>query len=298
MDNSDCLFKEISLNKTRTDATFAIKAIGNGKIKHETLLYNLNRVINQSDISFIDYTKDGIQSNKHLEPLNELFSDNIVVYYPIDDTLVKNIEKLNIKNNDNAKDADIEEQTIDNSTLNKIAKDLLGSTTATIKRVLNQLDINIRKPDIKPIGIKSADGFAYKPSSFVQLLKINLSNISIDSIFNLLEDSTKIEFLHGNNVYIHDIDFTRDYKGVFNKRDVIKHLVNEHNFVKQGDTNPDDNPVIINNSQLPITVILMQIDKHNEEVNIQKDSYLRINTTNEPLYNINKPADVHYNLQK
>ena len=127
---------------------------------------------------------------------------------------------------------------------------MLGSTTATIKRVLNQLDIDIRKPDIKPIGIKSADGFAYRPSSFVQLLKVNLSNVSIDSIFNLLGDSTKIEFLHENRVYIHDIDFTRDYKGVFNKRDVIRHLVGEHNFVKLENTNPDDNPVIINKSQL------------------------------------------------
>lgn len=29
-----------------------------------------------------------------------------------------------------------------------MAKDLLGSTTATIKRVLSQLDIAINKPDI------------------------------------------------------------------------------------------------------------------------------------------------------
>ena len=116
--------------------------------------------------------------------------------------------------------------------------------------VLNQLDIDIRKPDIKPIVIKSADGFAYRPFSFVQLLKVNLSNASIDSIFNLLGDSTKIEFLPKNRVYIHDIGFTRDYKGVFNKRDVIRHLVGEHNFVKLENTNPDDNPVIINKSQL------------------------------------------------
>ena len=248
MDNNDTLLKEISLNKTRTDATFPIKTIGSSKTKHETLLYNLNRIVNQSDISLIDYTDGGMQMDKPLEPLNELFSDNIVVYYPIDDTLIKNIEKLKIK--DTTDNVDTEEQTIDNNTLNKIAKDLLGSTTATIKRVLNQLDIDICKPDIKPIGIKNTDGFAFKPSSFVQLLKVNLSNISINNIFNLLEDSNKIEFLHNNNVYIHDIDFTRDYKGVFNKRDVIKHLVREYNFVKQGNPNPDDNPVIINNSQL------------------------------------------------
>lgn len=251
MTNNDTLLKEISLNKTRTDATFAIKAIGNNKIKHNTLLYNLNRIINQSDISYIDYTENGTQTNKPLEPLNELFSDNIVVYYPIDDKLIKNIEKLKIKTNpEEQSNIDCENTFIDNNTLNKIAKDLLGSTTATIKRVLNQLDIEINKPDIKPIGIKNTDGFTYKPSSYVQLLKVNLSNVSIDNVLNLMEDINKIEFLHNNNVFIHDIDFTRDYKGVFNKRSVIKHLVHEYGFVKQGKSNPEDNPVIIDNSQL------------------------------------------------
>ena len=45
----DALLKEISLSKIRTDATFNIKSIGNNKIKHGKLLYNLNRIINQSD---------------------------------------------------------------------------------------------------------------------------------------------------------------------------------------------------------------------------------------------------------
>ena len=244
---------EISLNKTRADATFAIKAIGSGKIKHETLLFNLNWVINQSDISFIDYTDGGTLKNNPLETLKELISYNIVVYYPIDDTLIKNIGKLKIRNN-NAKDIDsqrldADDQTIYNSTLNNIAMDLLGSATATIKRFLNQLDIDKCKPDIEQLRIKSTDGFAYRPASFVQILKVNLSNVSIGSIYNLLEDSVKIEFLHENHVYINDIDFTRDYKGLFNKSGVIKHLVGEHDFVKYGDPNPYDNPVIINNSQ-------------------------------------------------
>ena len=125
----------------------------------------------------------------------------------------------------------------------------MASTTATIKRVFNQLDIKISKAEIKPIGITSTDKFAYKPSSYVQLLKVNLANVDVDNVFSLLEDTNKIEFMHSNNVYIHDIDFTRDYKGVFNKRDVVKHLIQEHGFVKQGKENPHNNPVIIDNSK-------------------------------------------------
>lgn len=47
-----------------------------------------------------------------MEPLNDLFSNNIVEYYLIDDTLIKNLEKLKIKNGDNTKDVDTEDQTI------------------------------------------------------------------------------------------------------------------------------------------------------------------------------------------
>ena len=56
---NDILLKEINLNKTRTDITFKLKAIGNKKIKHETLLYNLNKIINCSDISYVNYTNGG-----------------------------------------------------------------------------------------------------------------------------------------------------------------------------------------------------------------------------------------------
>lgn len=90
----DVLLKEINFSKTRTDATFSLKTIGNNKIKHETLLQNLNKVINHSDISYIDYTTGGTISNKSLQALNTLFSDNIVVYCCIDETKIKNLKKL------------------------------------------------------------------------------------------------------------------------------------------------------------------------------------------------------------
>lgn len=126
---------------------------------------------------------------------------------------------------------------------------MFSSTTATIKRVLNQLDIDINKSDIKLIGIKNTDGFNYKLSTFDQLLKVNLSNVPTDNVFSLLDDTHKIDIMHANSVYIHDIYFKRDYKGVFNKRAVIKHLVHECDFVKQGKPNPDGMPVIIDNSK-------------------------------------------------
>ena len=96
--------------------------------------------------------------------------------------------------------------------------------------LFNQIGLEIKKPDIKPIGIRKTENFKYKPSTFVQLLKVNLSYCNVNNIFTLLEDEEKMQFLHDNKVFIHDIDFTRDYKGVFNKEDVIKHFFHRYNF--------------------------------------------------------------------
>jgi hypothetical protein len=69
--------KELPIALTRTDITFPISRIGGSKIKSETLLYNLNKWINDNDITSIDYTQKG--TNGHvLEPINDIFSDNII----------------------------------------------------------------------------------------------------------------------------------------------------------------------------------------------------------------------------
>ena len=111
--------------------------------------------------------------------------------------------------------------------MHNVAKQILSTTTANIKRVFNNLEIPITKPDIKPVRIKITDNFVHKPSSFAQLVKVSLCNISPSAIFGMLEDSYKIDFMHNNNGDIHDIDFTQDFMadGVVNKREVIKHII-------------------------------------------------------------------------
>lgn len=235
----NALLKEITLNKVRTDATFSLKSIGGGNknIKRETLLQNLNRIINQTDISLVDYTTGGVPSNKPLQPISKLFCDNIIVYCCIDDKLVAEIAN---KNN-NAGDTQI---------INEAAKEMLACFTQEVKRVFNHLNININKCDIKPTNANTlTSDFTYKTSKQAQFLKINLSNIDVNNVFDLLEDENKIAYLHENNVFIRDVDFTKDYKGVFNKKNVEKYLIEEHDFVKQGQPNPDENPTILDNSQ-------------------------------------------------
>ena len=271
------MLNEIPLNKTRTDATFPLKAIGNKKVSVKTKLYNLNKIINSSDTSYIDYTNGGCNlttandidmetlfneetevdelnvpiAANGLEPLNTLFSDNIVVYVPIPDKKIADIATIRerFKQTDNILDDNEDDNDINNKQLLKIAKELLPTTTANIKCTFNTLNIDIKKKDIKPIGTKDIRTYVLHPSTYAQALKIDLSKIDPEQVFALINNIDAIQYLHKNNIYIHDIDFTRDYKGVFNKKQVIKHLVDNHGFVEQEDVHGDvDDPVIINNN--------------------------------------------------
>ena len=47
------------------------------------MLSTLNKHINKSDIAYIDYSLGG-DNNKTINPLNELFCDNIIVFTPIE----------------------------------------------------------------------------------------------------------------------------------------------------------------------------------------------------------------------
>jgi hypothetical protein len=41
----------------------------------------------------------------------------------------------------------------------------------------------------------------------------------------MLENNEILKSLEAEGIYIHHTDFTRDYKGVFNKLDLITHLL-------------------------------------------------------------------------
>jgi hypothetical protein len=56
----------------------------------------------------------------------------------------------------------------------------------------------------------------------------------------MLESRKLLKYLEVEDIYIHYIDFTRDYKGVFNKSNLIKYLEEEHNFRIQGSTKDND----------------------------------------------------------
>ena len=75
------IYDEINLTMTREDMKIPLNSIGNKNVKIETMLSTLNKHINKSDIAYIDYSVGG-DKNQSINPLNELFCDNIIVFTP------------------------------------------------------------------------------------------------------------------------------------------------------------------------------------------------------------------------
>ena len=213
------IYEEINLTMTREDKKIPLNSIGHKKVKIETMLSTLNKHINKSDIGYIDYSVGGTK-NQTIDPLNDLFCDNIIVYTPIENIYL-------YKSKDN------KEREID---IKHIPKELLVKTTANVKFVFNQIDLPINKNQIKPTRIKYIDNENYinRSSDYIQMLKIDLDQFQADKVIEIFSNQENIKFFSNNNVFINDIDFTQDFSGLINKEEVIDYLLNDLDFRIQG----------------------------------------------------------------
>ena len=203
------IYDEINLTMTREDKKIPLNSIGNKSVKIETMLSTLNKHINKSDIAYIDYSRRG-DKNQSINPLNEFFCDNIIVFTPIEKTYLYGLNENN-------------EQEID---IKYIPKELLGKTTANIKFAFNQIGLSINKYLIKPTRIKYIVNGNYinRTSDYIQMLKVDLDQLESDKVFEILSNTENLKFLSNNNIFINDIDFTQDYSGVIKREEVITWL--------------------------------------------------------------------------
>jgi hypothetical protein len=305
--NPKITYKELTLEQTRTDITLPLSLIDMRTSK--TALYNINRVLNKTDIAMVDYTEGGTNGHS-LEPLNNLFSDNIVLYYYIPEKEVaaskaltdflnncENLEKYKIqkeiiKEEQQSKETEYKEsvnkfldyidpeknpkhpqpqkkerlrgeikeagermkdikkikairpEILQTAVLDKFEalKVFLGENTNKIKRIFNKYGLPIEKTNIKPTHPTVLN------KRVAQMVKISLANCPYDKVLELI--TTHTQELEEEGLYVHDIDFTRDYKGVFNKQNLIKYLIEEKNFRMEGENGEEEKPTIINNNNL------------------------------------------------
>ena len=197
------IYDEISLTMTREDKKIPLNSIGNKNVKIETMLSTLNKHINKSDIAYIDYSLGG-DKNQSINPLKELFCDNITVFTPI--------EKINLfkLNENNEREIDIQ----------NIPKELLGKTTANIKFAFNQIGLSKNKYHIKPTRINYIvnENYINQTSDYIQMLKVDLDQFESDKVIEILSNTENLKFLSNNNIFINDIDFTQDFSGLSKKR--------------------------------------------------------------------------------
>ena len=195
------IYDEINLTMTREDKKIPLKSIGNKNVKIETMLSTLNKHINKSDIAYIDYSLGG-DKNQTINPLNELFCDNIIVFTPIENKYLFGL-------NNNKQEIDIKHN----------SKELLGKTTASFKFAFNQISLSINKYQITPTRIKyiANENYINQKTDYIQMLKVDLDQFPSDKVIEILSNTENLKFLSNNDIFINDIDFTQDFSGLIKK---------------------------------------------------------------------------------
>ena len=229
------IYDEINLTMTREDKKIPLNSIGNKNVKIETMLSTLNKHINKSDIAYIDYSVGGSE-NQSINPLNELFCDNIIVFTPIENIYLFKM------NENNEREIDIKH----------IPKELLGKTTANIKFAFNHIGLSINKYQIKPTRIKYIvnENYINRTSDYIQMLKVDLDQFPSDKVIEILSNAENIKFLSNNNIFINDIDFTQDFSGLIKKEEVISWLIINRDFRMEGSYNLATHTILDNDFKI------------------------------------------------
>ena len=229
------IYDEINLTMTREDKKIPLNSIGKKNVKIETMLSTLNKHITKSDIAYKDYSLGG-GKNKSINPLNELFSDNNIVFTPIEKIYLYGLNENN-------------EQEID---MKHIPKDLLGKTTANIKFAFNHIGLSVNKYQIKPTRIKYVvnENSINQPSDYIQMLKVDLDQFESDKVIEILSNTENLNFLSINTIFIIDIDFTQDFSGVINKEQVINWLLINRDFRMQQSYDLATNTILDNDFKI------------------------------------------------
>ena len=212
------IYDENNLTMIREDVKIPLNSIGNKNVKIETMLSTLNKHINKSDIAYIDYSLGG-DKNQSINPLNELFCDNIIVFTPIENRYLFKLKKHN-------------ELEID---IKHIPKELLGKTTANIKFAFNQIGLSIKIYQIKPTRIKYIvnENYINQTTDYNQMLKVDLDQFESDKVIEILSNTEILQFLSNNNIFINDPDFTQNFSGLIKKEEVINWLLFNRDFRMQ-----------------------------------------------------------------
>jgi hypothetical protein len=134
------------------------------------------------------------------------------------------LEDLLQRKSEECEDPDDDEECPIKDKLLKEAQPFLAENTEKVKRILTAGGIDITKRDIKPTCVKVINLQA------TQLLKVSLADSTYEKVTTFLNSETCRGLLEEEDVFIHDVDFTRDHMRLFCKQELIRYLLNEEDF--------------------------------------------------------------------
>ena len=230
--------REIELthnNENKTEAQIKNILGADRKKYSKERLYNKNlQNICTNNTAYANYNKYGTKGFK-LSPISTIYSDNIIVagLIPIQEQPKEGEEESNNR--------------FIKCYRNIIYNFLLANSIKDVKPKDIKLK-GIRKSDgetgyIRPPSLKKVREFYEKFFDDIpvedqkvkaQHFKIALANISYEQTLKLF-NKDNLKELEENFIYVSDIDWTQDFKGSFNKHEIINYLLEHHNFRMQED---------------------------------------------------------------
>jgi len=224
-----------------------------------------------SDISKINPTKYYTHKDQQLKEITAPFIDNIMLYKLID-------EKQTIRRNGTIL---IHEKTCGfwNSKIRETAKKyniglpphgvVCKKPVKLIKALKgNDKDLSRYRESVNKIltttqrnNYKQQTNRADLNNAFIMPIKIELADENVykihDKLKGFLNELNEFE----NQIYLLDLDITRDYSGTFNKRELEEYLIANYNFKRQDETEYNGETLtIINNDKTVGTGCLTALD--------------------------------------
>lgn len=224
-----------------------------------------------SDISKINPTKYYTHNEQQLEEITAPFIDNIMLYKLID-----------------------EKQTFKQGGITLINKEVCGFWNTTIRKIAKKHDIGLPPHGVvskKPVKLTKTlkgndkDLSRYRESvnkiltqqqkenykqqtnstdlnkAFILPFKIELADENVYKIHNKLEGFLNELEEYENQIYLLDLDITKDYSGTFNKRELEEYLITNYNFKRQDEPEYNGETLtIINNDKTVGTGCLTALD--------------------------------------
>ena len=237
-------------NETKKEAQIKkILGMDKKKFNKESLYNKILFNICNNNTAYTNFNKYGIKGFK-LTPISTIFSDNIIIAGLVP---IQELPKKQEDENDNEN----EEEVDNNNRFIKYYRNIIYNF------LLSNNVKEVKPRDIKLQGIRHADGDTghiktpdtttirefYKrflkdvPEDEqhvkAQHFKLALANVSYEDTLKLFSKKNLLE-LQSNFIYTSDIDWTQDFRGSFNKDEIIAHLLQNHNFRMEKEDTEDN----------------------------------------------------------